>query len=44
MKNPLIDDQANDDEELYSLLQNLVVEEQRDNLPFEMVPGAMEFP
>jgi len=41
MKNPLIDDQANEDPELAQMLQDLVVDEVRDNLPYDQVPGNL---
>ena len=44
MKNPLIDDQANEDPELAQMLQDLVVEQVRDNLPYDQVPGNLQFP
>jgi hypothetical protein len=41
MKNPLIDDQAYEDPELAKMLQDLVVDEVRDNLPYDQVPGNL---
>lgn len=39
MKNPLMDDQASEDPNLAQMLQELSVDELRDNLPYEQVPG-----
>ena len=41
MKNPLIDDQANEDPDLEQMLKDLVVDEVRDNLPYDQVPGNL---
>jgi hypothetical protein len=41
MKNPLLDDQEQEDDELRQLMQNLMIEEQRDNLPYEQVPYSV---
>ena len=44
MKNPLMDDQELEDTELAGMLQDLAIEEQRDNLPYDQVPKNMQFP
>ncbi len=44
MKNPLYDDQEAEDIELAQLVQEMMAEEQRENMPFEYVPKNLAFP
>ena len=44
MKNPLYDDQEADDLELVQLINEMMAEEQRENMPFEYVPKNLSFP